>query len=419
MQVTERDVIELPEDRWREAFDLFMTAVHMPATDDRWEAWKPFYAPGRTLGVLGDGAALGRADELLGTLTSMDAGIAVPGGAVVSMMSGTAGGVRADRTRNGILAAMIRAELGRMAERGVVVSGGRPSEGGIYGRFGWACAARTQEYRIDGFRAKISDQVPSSEQVRLLTVSERRYDELMKLIPSIYRRAALHRPGAYDRPDAWWVCWGPFADRHNPPGVAVHEGPDGPDGYVMWVVEYVGEEVASTKRVLHIAEMAAANPTVEAALWRFVVELDLVEEIRARDRPLDDTLPLLLTDPRACRTVDVVDEAWIRLIDVPAALSARAWNASGRVEPVVIEVADRFIDRNTGTYRITSDGVEKVDVATDLRFDVRSLSKAYLGDVPPTRLAAVGWVDVVEPAALARADALFAVEQAPLLGAFF
>lgn len=418
--VSSGSVVELPEQRWRESLDLFVAALHMPPTDDdRWRSMSRLYSPGRTLGVLGDGAELGGAGELLGTVSSFDGGISVPGGAVVPMMAMTASGVRADRTRRGILTAMMEAQLSSSYLRGEVVSVCRVSEAAIYGRFGYGRATRTHEFTVDCARARMDESAPSAGAVRLLSTEERSHENLSQLIPTLYRQIGLRRPGAFTRPDPWWDCWGPFADPGNPPAVAVHVGPDGIDGYAIWTVDYQGEEIAAAHRTLNLYELIGGDPTVASSLWRFVLELDLVERIRAVGRPLDDPVSLLLENRRACRVCDVFDEAWLRLVDVSAALQARTWTARGEVEPVVVEVADRVLPQNCGSYRIGADGAWPTRARADLRCDVGTLATAYLGDVPPSRLAAAGGFEVRDDTALARADLLFAVDQPPWFGAFF
>ena len=58
-------------------------------------------------------------------------------------------------------------------------------------------------------------------------------------------------------------------------------------------------------------------------------------------------------------------------------------------------------------------------VEPELECDVAGLAMAYLGDRAPSALAASGWWRVREPAALGRADALFATSTTPWCGTFF
>src|SRR5262249_39584172 len=63
--------------------------------------------------------------------------------------------------------------------------------------------------------------------------------------------------------------------------------------------------------------------------------------------PVDHPLVLLVAEPRRLRW-SVRDALWVRLVDVGAALAARADAAS---DPVVLEVVDEFCPWNGGRWR--------------------------------------------------------------------
>ncbi len=106
---------------------------------------------------------------------------------------------------------------------------------------------------------------------------------------------------------------------------------------------------------------------------------------------------------------------------MPAALAARSYGAAA---PVLLAVHDPFLAANAGVYRIADGAAERVaplggPVAPDLECDAAALAMAYLGDRSPSELAATGWWTVHDPAAPARADALFATDAVPWSGTFF
>ena len=80
---------------------------------------------------------------------------------------------------------------------------------------------------------------------------------------------------------------------------------------------------------VEVADLCAATPAAEARLWRFLAELDLVATVVAGDRPIDDLLPWLLVDARAAKQTDAGDFLWVRPLDVPALLTARAYERKG------------------------------------------------------------------------------------------
>ena len=106
---------------------------------------------------------------------------------------------------------------------------------------------------------------------------------------------------------------------------------------------------------------------------------------------------------------------------MPAALAARSLRADAA--PVLLAVHDPLLPDNAGVYRIAGDGAERVGplgaCEPELSCDVAALAMAYLGDRSPSTLAATGWWTVHDPAAPARADALFATDAAPWCGTHF
>jgi predicted acetyltransferase len=149
--------------------------------------------------------------------------------------------------------------------------------------------------------------------------------------------------------------------------------------------------------------------------------VDLIGSVGARLRPVDEPLDLLLADPRARAVTGQGDESWLRIVDVPAALAARAW---GHAEPVLLAVHDPLRESNAGVYRIADGCAERVGplggpVRPELECTAAGLAMAYLGDRRPPELVASGWWTAQDTAAVPRADAAFATAQTPWCGTFF
>lgn len=413
-----REVIRLAPDRWRESYDVFRRALHMhPASDDRWAQVRGLYEQDRVYGILADGEPEGSADRaVIATFMCSAQGMTTPSGEIVDAYGGTAAGVRDDRARRGIFGPVVTTCLQDMAERGEALMLIRPSTGDLWSRWGTGLTTRTQSLRIDRLRARVRPEIADRrDRVRRLDPGT----DLREVLPPVQRRAAAAHPGTLVRSDAWWACWNPYAALSAPVHVAMLDGPDGPEGYLTWWVEYEGDGLATMRRIVHVVELFAASGPGAADLWSYLLGLPLVEEIRAVGRPLDERVPLMLTDPRACTVGGVHDELWIRVVDVAEALRLRGW-ASTPGDAVVLEVHDEQLPRNTGGYRITSDGAERVGSATaDLSCSAQQLASLYLGDTKPSELAAAGLLEVHDAAALARADRLFAVDAAPWCGSMF
>ena len=63
-----------------------------------------------------------------------------------------------------------------------------------------------------------------------------------------------------------------------------------------------------------------------AAIWRYLLDLDLTDEVTTRALPVDDPLLHLLVNQRAGQPA-VHDHIYARLVEVEAALAARRYSA--------------------------------------------------------------------------------------------
>jgi len=232
-------------------------------------------------------------------------------------------------------------------------------------------------------------------------------------LPALYERVGRDRVGTIARPDGWNKV---FYDRAlvSPEYtlVAVHSGADGDDGFVVYEAR---TDPVTYRATLDIGLFSAVDATVAAALWRFLLGVDLVTKLKVWNRPVDEAVTQMLLDQRAL-TLETDTDLWLRIVDVPAALAARTY---GDAEPVVVEVEDRFLPANRGRYRIGSAGAERVEDEPDLVVDVAVLAMLYLGAWRATALAEVGRVRVVDPATPARADRLFATDRPAWCGTYF
>jgi predicted acetyltransferase len=285
------------------------------------------------------------------------------------------------------------------------------SEGEIYGRFGYGVATWGQHVRVDRRAAVFHPDAPVGGVVRLVERAE-----ADKVLPEAYERVGLARTGAMSRPAFYWSERRALAQHRNRlRWIAVHRGPDGDDGFVAYYVEEFNDGSAGRTR-LNVEDLQAANPAAWAGLWRFLLSVDLVGEVFAESRPADEPVRWLFTNPRACQVADVMDEIWLRLVDVPTALTARSYQDSA---PVVIELADALLPANSGRYHISGDGARRTDEPAGLALDASALASLYLGGVRPSALAVTGRLRVLDPAALDAAERLFATDVVPWCGTSF
>ncbi|MEQ0563418.1 GNAT family N-acetyltransferase [Amycolatopsis sp. NEAU-NG30] len=401
------DVRLITEEERRATFDVLNRSLHgKRVADDLWSRMGVSWPAAHKFGAFEGDAAIGIA-------SSFDTEVAVPGGRVLPVAAVDGVGVRADRTRRGVLTALMAAQLAEVAERGLPLAMLHASEPTIYGRFGYGSAALGKTVRVSRPAARLHERVPVAGEVRLLGP-----EEAVKEIPAVYRRIGLHRPGMMARPEAWWPAG---HERHLVPEerytVAVHSGPDGVDGFVTY--ETIGRRSLDSPdegAVLNVYDLHAAGPAALAGLWRFLLSVDLVSAVHARHRPVDEPLAVMLTDHRHASTLSVEDDLWLRLVDVEAALAARGYRAA---EPVVVAVADRQLASNSGQYEVGPDGARRTSAEPDLVLEVDTLGMLYLGQWSATALAQAGRIEVRDPAALTRADELFTTVTAPWNGTHF
>ncbi|GGT08146.1 hypothetical protein GCM10010271_08390 [Streptomyces kurssanovii] len=119
------------------------------------------------------------------------------------------------------------------------------------------------------------------------------------------------------------------------------------------------------RRVL-IDETIAIDDAAFTALARFVLGHDLVTQVVFEHFPPEHPLRRQLADFRAGEVSGDTDWLWVRLLDVPRALTARGWFTDGEL---VLDVYDPFLGEHGRYLLAVQDG--KADcVATDREPDL-------------------------------------------------
>jgi predicted acetyltransferase len=347
-------------------------------------------------------------DEIVGTAATYSLRMAVPGGREVAVGGVTAVGVKPTHRRRGINTALMRRVLEQAREREEPVSALFASEGAIYGRFGYGLASFSCSVDLETDRADFVRGYRPTGQVRLHPV-----DEVFPALVEIYRRASRGRPGtvAMDERRFRYFLHTHRWERDQARFAAIHEGTDGPDAYAVYRMKH--EWPGSIPRLeLVVEDVQATSPQAYADIWRFLLDVDLVERVTASGRPPDEPLLLLLAEPRRLR-LTVRDGIWLRPVDVASALAARGYAGEGRI---VVGVRDRFCGTE-GRFELECRADGAACAATedepDLSCSVNALGAVYLGGVSFRELWRAGQLVEDRSGALARADALFASDPAP------
>ncbi len=171
----------------------------------------------------------------------------------------------------------------------------------------------------------------------------------------------------------------------------------------------------------HTAEveyLMANTPDAYAALWRFLLELDLTATVHAGLRPVDEPVRWLISDFRAMK-VETYDHLWLRILDVPTTLQAREYYAP---VAMTIEVTDA-LGHAAGTYSFDTTAapvVGRVETSTpDLSLTINDLSAIYLGGISATTLKNANRITEHTPGAVAQLEAAFHSPVTPWLSVWF
>lgn len=356
----------------------------------------------------------GRPERLVGMRASYPfSNCPVPGGRL-PVAGLTWVGVHPEFRRRGILRSMIESHFENCRARSEPVSMLFAAEPAIYGRFGYGLSARQLSLTLS--RRAALRPVAGSDEIRI-RVEARTAERHAELVGRLH--AAVDRPGwvARETPElvAMWFDDSPmFRAGHEAGRIMIAERDGEPVGYALF--RRLGKwGVTGPEGSVRVGELVANDAAVRHALWTRLLDLDLTVEITAVSLPVDDPLLSLLVDVRAARGT-WQDNTWLRIIDLPAALAGRQYQAP---VDVVLEVSDTMLPDNAGRWRLVADAfaaasVERTDAPADLALDVRELGGAYLGGTSLTELAAAGRVTELRPGTLRPAAAAFGWPDAPV-----
>jgi predicted acetyltransferase len=392
-------VRDITDDDWPGVALLAATSFGAFWRPETFTAWRTLMSA-RSSVVVSDG------DDVVAMAHYLDLKLTVPGGAVLPTAGVTWVGVAPTHRRRGLLRAMYTELHHRFADAGYPFAALTASEGGIYGRFGYGPATVETELTLDRRFARFHHDAPDPGGVRVIRPIEHR-DEFA----AIYDRYRRGTPGGMARPLPLWddllADWEGSRQGATQWFSLLHQ-----DGYLLYRV------TGRHPRDVRVEEFTAATPDAHIALWRALLGLDLVETIVTTSHPADP-LPYLLTDPRIVRTTGSEDGLWLRIMDVPAALQARTYQAD---LDTVIEISDGFrsdggrfaLEVRSGRARCV-----RTDAQAEFSMDLDVLGSLYLGVHSAATLAAANRIRGTDPESQARLDAAFRSDVPAQLGFHF
>jgi predicted acetyltransferase len=390
-----------------------------PAPAARWPRMRRQFEASRSLGAFDPGLPVGR--DIVGTTGVYSFPMTVPG-AVLPVAGVTMVAVLPTHRRRGILRSMMRRQLADIAAQAEEpIAALWAAETPLYGRYGYGRASSHAFFRFRRGEGTLSPLAPADP---ALTLRLAEPAEVAGDLAKVYACVAARQPGFFGRDDDWWerVLDDPEEDRHgaSPLRCLLAGDGNGVRGYALYraVARWEQGTVLPDSSV-SVWELVSADPAAGAALWRDLLSRDLVTEITADLRPVEDPLLYQLHDSRRAR-LQLSDNLWVRIIDLPAALTRRAY--AGPVD-VVLDVTDELLPANSGHWRLRAAGggapgtgaasCVQTDDPADIALDVRELGAAYLGGTRLGALATAGLVSELRPGTLGPLSAAMTWDPAP------
>jgi predicted acetyltransferase len=384
-------------DELREFAKSIWAAFHEDMSDDDAGRWERVLEPERTLAIRDGG-------RIVAGCGIFSRRLAVPGG-VVPAAGVTLVGVRPTHRRRGLMSSMMRRLLNDVHDKGreaVVILWA--SEPVIYGRFGYGLGTNTADLRVASGSARMRS-TPDAR-VDLLTPAE-----ALPAMRELHEAVWPTIPGMVDRDGPWWEDRIEDPEEHReglqPLRAIVTDG-----AYALYQVRRRWNEDGPDSEVV-VSEALAATPEAEAAIWSYLLGLDLTRRISWELAPPDHPMMHMVTNAQDVK-LTLGYGLWVRLVDVPRALAQRAY---GEPFELVLEVEDDVCPWNAGRWALRWDGTTATCAATatpaSLALSSTELGAAYLGGTRLTTLAQAGRVKELRPGAVAAASRAFAGDRAP------
>lgn len=334
----------------------------------------------------------GNVGELAGVHASFGTDMVTPGGRRVPTAGLSWLGVHPAHRRRGLMTTMIHDHFSRCIERGEHVSVLYAMESEIYARFGYGMGAQTVKASIP--RGARMWHVDGAEHltVRLERADFDKHDQLVADL-----QAKLTRPGTVLNPvgsgrNARFTD--PVGNRHGMEKwrICIIEDQGEPVAYAFFRRK-ADSEIGIHDGVAQVREHGSLTAAASHKLWQVLTDFDLVGTTNTENLATDDPLLYQLKDARAART-KVIDNIWVRILNVPEALVAREYFHDCSV---TVKLTDKHVVANAGVWRIAvTDGnatvtrVEDAGAVADLEMDIRHLGAIYLGGTSLEALTAAG-----------------------------
>jgi predicted acetyltransferase len=354
------------------------------------------------------------AGGIVGTAMSYGMELTAPGQVQVPMAGVSWVSVHPLHRRQGILRALMRAQLDALHADGVPLAGLAASEAAIYGRFGYGPATWDSSWRLARGAVKHLAGLDDAGRLELVDAATAR-----NVLPAMQEQARRSQVGDVRSYPGWWRDHTSGDQRRGRQFVLSRDDDGTVGGYASYRIDR--EQRYSSNATVVVDHLVATTGTAYRSLWAYLADMDLTDGVEARGRPEHEPLQWALADSRQLEVSSVHDHLWVRLVDLPEALSRRRYAAEGSL---VLEVTDPFCPWNEGRWLLDGgpDGASCQPApgrgGDGLRLDVSALGTLFLGGPSIARLAASGLVDA-DPASLLHANQMFATGLDPWCSTWF
>ena len=323
--------------------------------------------------------------RLVGTVGLRHLTLTMPGGGRLRVVGIGQGGVLPDFTRRGVLKELMKAALRYAKDIGAALSIATTTGWGLYGRYGYGPATMSADYVIPGSPEVVDIEEALNCEFELSPLK----DEVVPWLVEAHGRSR-HRPGAVLRTSGYWrfrcAILGAgrsfdLSDRRqtytNAFVVRCLEGTQ-QTGAALYEIRESGHGSHSV-RSLTVHDLMAESAGAEANLWRYLLGIDLVDEISVPHSPIDLSPRWILRDGRLMRCIGLKDHMWIRVIDIDRCLEARTF------VPTPYRMTVRIVDpldlTSTSLLKIGPSGVRVCNTESDGSDSLLTITVGDLGSL--------------------------------------
>jgi predicted acetyltransferase len=231
-------------------------------------------------------------------------------------------------------------------------------------------------------------------------------DDAIGTLNDLYDKFINARTGYLRRSeDMWKRRLSPRPQEHVEQFRVIYEEDRKALGYVIYTVRPVqGKQFAHS---IHINDLIWLTPSAYRGIWEFFNRMDILDEIKWGQVPVDDPLPCLLKEPRMLNAKST-DGMYGRIID------KRGYDTEGKL---IFKINDDLCTWNQGTWILETspDGsiITSSSETPQLEMPISTLPLLYFGQLSATEAARMGRLDVNDPDSLSVWDRVMSTRYKP------